>query len=175
MGLLKPFLLPFMSCARFDFRWALAFLLPPLYTQTVSVYFSWMTWPCIPYLHASFLSIVTSYSFIYVGLLPRSDFQHVGMDHSWIWRLISLKNNCSENIHKFGYKFGESWNCKCCGNRTVFKLGVADFWVKWKYYRNMISFHVCLHTEIERCVLKHKLRESGKARPNFYMKFGLLT
>lgn len=116
-----------------------------------------------------------SYSFIYVGLLPRSDFQHVGMDHSWIWRLISLKNNCSENIHKFGYKFGESWNCKCCGNRTVFKLGVADFWVKWKYYRNMISFHVCLHTEIERCVLKHKLRESGKARPNFYMKFGLWT
>lgn len=43
VGLWKPFLLPFMSLTRFDFRWALVFLILSLCTQTVSIYFSWMT------------------------------------------------------------------------------------------------------------------------------------
>lgn len=85
VGLWKPFLLPFMSFPRFNFRWALAFLMTSLGIQCL--YFSCMTWPCIPPLHGSFLclSLVRSSLFNYTGLLP--DFLQVGMDHSWTWRI----------------------------------------------------------------------------------------
>lgn len=74
-----PFLFPFMSLTRFNYRWVLASLIPLLHAQAVSLYSAWVTWVFLPLLlHFLFLALVRSSLFIHAGLLPPLlDFLHL--------------------------------------------------------------------------------------------------
>ena len=75
MYLYKPFLLPFMSFARFNSRSALAFLTPSMQDQTITLHCSWVTCPCFHLLYISCLSSVRSSWLIHIPI--RTDSCHL--------------------------------------------------------------------------------------------------
>lgn len=58
-----------MPLARFNYRWNLAFLSSALRAPTVSLYSSWVTFPCFHLLHATFLHLILVRSSLYYVLV----------------------------------------------------------------------------------------------------------
>ncbi|KAK4806915.1 hypothetical protein QYF61_012636 [Mycteria americana] len=86
---------PFTSLTKFSSSCALAFLIPSLYSQAVSLYSFQDTCPCFHCLCISFLhfSLTRRSLLSHAGLLPSlPDFLHMGIESSCALRIMPLKS-----------------------------------------------------------------------------------